>query len=133
MMIEFAELWAQPWQAPSVRKMAQQVWLPSLRVWARASQGVATLSAGSPPNAAVRDSSPGTSMPDRKRKRSASPIDICSSPEPDESVYIDLSDEPLEAAQVEEEPNVQCSICASACAALLPSVEALCQACMPAD
>lgn len=49
-------------------------------------------------------------MTDRKRKRSASPIDICSSPEPDEPVHIDLSDEPLEAA-VEGEPNVQCSIC----------------------
>eukprot|EP00891_Asterochloris_glomerata_P002789 jgi/Astpho2/2789/Aster-00958 len=90
--------------------MTQQVWLPSLRVWARAPQGMTTLSAGTPPSVAVLDSSLGTSMTDRKRKRSASPIDICSSPEPDEPVYIDLSDEPLEAA-VEGEPNVQCSIC----------------------
>lgn len=72
-------------------------------------------------------------MPDRKRKRSASPIDVCSSPEPDEPVYIDLSDEPLEAA-VEGEPNVQCSICASAYAALLlPTKLSLTAACLLTD
>ena len=107
----------------------RQVWLPSLRVWARAPQGVDTLPPGLP-SVAVLDSSLGTSMPDRKRRRSASPIDICSSPEPDEPGYIDLSDEPLEAA-VEEEPNVQCSICAPHCSSRMTLYVK--EACLPID